>query len=72
MKEVGDKSLTLIIELTKEGANPMEVTCRADYEVTSDGVRESRSLEVELTASQETSIKSFAQQVVNKVKQVES
>ncbi|KKK86221.1 hypothetical protein LCGC14_2765390 [marine sediment metagenome] len=72
MKKVQDKRLALIIELTKSTGSPIEVTCRADYEVTSEGLTENRSLNVELTGAQKSALKSFGLNVVNQIKAIEA
>ena len=73
-KTVQDRRLALVIELTKEGTDPIEVSCRADYVVSCSNCGEEiqKSMtEVELTPTQETAIKGFANQVLQKIKALE-
>ena len=71
MKTVKEERIIIHLVLEREGG-VVKVSGQADYEVTSEDLMENRSLDIKFTPAQETSIKSFAQQIVNKVKQVES
>ncbi len=71
MKKVQDRRLSLVINLTKEGNDPIEVGCRADYEVSSDGLTVNRSFIVPLTSSQRTQLKNFGVNVVAQIKAIE-
>ncbi len=70
-KAVQDRRLALIVELTKSGGSPIEVQCRADYEVTAEGLSENRSLNIDLTTPQKNTLKGFATLVVNQIKALE-
>ena len=63
-KTVQDERLVYIVTLTKEGSNPVEVSCRGDYEVSSDDLLVSRSKEISLTAPQKNQLKSFGTNTV--------
>ncbi len=64
-QSVNEQRMAIVLELTKQGANPIQVTCRADYEksCTNCGEVKSKSVIVTLTPAQETAIKNFATQV---------
>ncbi len=67
MIQVSDKRLAILFEVTKEGTNPVEITCRADYEVSCGDCGQStqRSKEgIMLTQAQKSGIRSLAQLIV--------
>ena len=71
-KEVNEQEMTLVVKLTKEGANPIQVAVRADYKVTSEDLEVTRSLdEVALTSGEEDAIKLFGINVLQQIKDAE-
>ena len=73
MKTVKEERLVIHLVLTRDGGiGQLEVSGQADYEVASDGLTEGRSIDLDLTTAQENAIKSFAGQVLNKIKQQEN
>ena len=72
MKAISDKKMVLIIELTKEGTDPIEVSARADYTASSEGLELTRSLtNLEITTSEAQVIKSFGQKALQQIKAAE-
>lgn len=73
MKTVREEKLAIILCLTREGGTgPVEVTGRADYEVSSDDLTVNRSMELDLATAQVNTIKGFGQAVLQKIKQLEA
>ncbi len=70
-KRVESRNITLVIELRKDGTNPIEVTCRADYEVSSDDLTVNRSFQPTLTLTQKNAIKTFGVNIVSQIKTLE-
>ena len=67
MKTVREERLSLVITLTREGG-VVGVSCRADYEVSSDDLTVTREFIPTLTGVQETAIKSFGANIVSQIK----
>lgn len=76
-KIVKEERLALVITLSREGGTgPVEVSGRADYDLTCDdflnsGESVSRSHELNLTPTQENAIKTFATDVLQEIKDAE-
>lgn len=70
MKTVKEERLVISLVLERAGGE-VNVSCRAVYDVTSEGVTEGRSFCPVLTTSQETVIKSFASNVLGQIKTLE-
>lgn len=64
MKEVSERTLTLVIQLTKEPGEEAVIESRADYTVTSDGLEVTRSQPVTLAP---TPIKNLAKQALAQI-----
>ncbi len=64
--------LEIKLELTRDGTG-MVVACSAHYGVEAEeyGISMRKGLPIELTPAQETAVKSFASQVVAKIKEYE-
>lgn len=72
-KVVREERLALVIVLTREsGVGPVEVSCRADYEVASDDLTVTRSMEIPLTSARKTSLRTFGAFVLAEVRQAEN
>lgn len=68
-KTVKEERLAIVLELTRSGGTgPVEVSCRADYEVSSDDLTESRNFEPTLSKAQKTTVKNFGTQVLQAIK----
>lgn len=63
---ISSRRLVYIVTLTKEGSDPIEVSCRGDYKTECGGCGESvnKSKEISLTAVQKTQLINFGTQVV--------
>jgi len=63
---ISERRLTYIVNLTKEGSNPIEVSVRGDYEVDcgSCGETTAKAKDITLTATQKTQLISFGKNVV--------
>lgn len=71
MKQVKEERLAIVIELTREGANPTVTSCRVDYEVTSEGVTEHRHYVPELNTGQVNAAKGLGAALLADIKQLE-
>ena len=72
-KIVKEGKLVIILSLTREGGvAPVKVECRADYEVTSDDLRVTRSFEPTLTDAQKTVVKNFGAAILAGIMALES
>lgn len=72
MKTVKEERLSIILTLTRSGGvGSVEVEGRADYEVSSDDLTETRSIQLDLIPGQVNAVKSLATQVLAKIKQKE-
>ncbi|KKL95354.1 hypothetical protein LCGC14_1855450 [marine sediment metagenome] len=73
MKVVKEERLAIILTLTRErGTSPVEVSCRADYEVASDDLVVTRSHVPKLTVAQEDALKKFAAGILTEIKALEA
>jgi len=72
-KVVGEEEMTIVVKLKREGgAGPVEVSARADYQVSSEDLIVTRSLdEVALTSGEEDAIKTFGANVLQQIKDAE-
>lgn len=76
MKEVKEERMSIVLTLTRgtdeEGdLLPVEVECRADYEVASEDLTATRSMDVDLTIAQKKAIKDFGADILKKIKESE-
>lgn len=72
MKQVKEERLAIVLELTRGGGTaPVQVSGRADYEVSSEDLTVTRSINIELTDTQKTTIKNFGANVVQQIKAIE-
>lgn len=71
-KQVKEERLAIVLELTREDRTaPVEVRCRADYEVKSEDLVVKRHFSPELTTAQEKAVKSFGANVLAQIKAIE-
>jgi len=71
-KTIKEERLLIQLELTREGSTgPIEVSCTANYEVSSENVTETRSFSPELTTAQKGIIRGFSANVLERIKQGE-
>ena len=70
-KVVREERLAIILTLTREGGT-VEVSCRADYEVSSEDLVVSRSYVPELTVTQKNAVKKFAAGILTEIKTLEA
>lgn len=68
MKEVSERRVVLVIEVTKGPGEEPVIESRADYTVTADGLTESRSQPVTFAAA---TIKTLARQAVTQIRAAE-
>lgn len=63
---ISNRRLVYIVTMTKEGADPIEVSVRGDYtkECSECGETVNKSKDITLTAQQETQLKGFGINVV--------
>lgn len=63
---ISSRRLVYIVTLTKEGANPIEVSCRGDYEKDCGTCGEitNKSKDIALTTTQKTQLRNFGTSVV--------
>lgn len=72
MKQVKEERLAIILNLTREGGiEPVQISCRADYEVTAEGLTEHRAYSYQLSDSEEKTVKAFAAAILAQIKQLE-
>ncbi len=72
MKNIDEERLAIVLTLTRQGGTgPVEVTCRADYTVTSDGLSVTRAIEPTLTPTQVTTAKNFGASMLAVIKSQE-
>lgn len=70
-KKVKDRILAIVVTITKDSGSPAKISCRADYEVTAEGLTESRSLALILSNQQENAIKKLGLDVLSQIKDLE-
>ncbi|KKL73205.1 hypothetical protein LCGC14_2077230 [marine sediment metagenome] len=70
-KIVKEERLAIILTLTREGGT-VEVSCRADYEVSSEDLVVARSHVPKLTVAQEDAVKKFAAGILTEIKTLEA
>ncbi|KKM15176.1 hypothetical protein LCGC14_1698670 [marine sediment metagenome] len=68
MKEVSERRVVLVIEVTKEPGEELVIESRADYTVTADGLTESRSQPVVLAPAP---IRNLAKQALEQIRSAE-
>ena len=72
VKILSGERLAIVIVLTKkDGIGPVEISCRADYLVSAEGIEQWRPLEVQLTSTQKNVVLNFAAQVLANIKTLE-
>ena len=63
MKTVNEEVLTYIVRIERSGVK-VNVECRGDYEVTSDGISQSRSKVIDITSKQKEQLAAFGKNTV--------
>jgi len=69
-KTISERRLAIVLELTKDGAKPIEVTCRADYEISCPDcgqATQKSKVDIVLTPTQKSGIITLGQAILTQL-----